>query len=172
MAQCSATDTKHSLEVKLNYFLTNWLKLAREIRAESSDTFQKPYTAGCIASHYYLSVQFPNLQPDPAKAWLFLIVATALSVLFIQRQYSANQYKYFAHFLNSGSCFLHGRCSISDSHIDEDILMWQMPKKKNKTKNPNQTKNPKPTGSQICHKRIQDISSYTQCIINSHFRKT
>lgn len=30
---------------------------------------------------------------------------------FIERQYSADQYKHFAHFLNSGSCLLHGRCS-------------------------------------------------------------
>lgn len=61
---------------------------------------------------------------------MFLIVATALSVLFIQKQYSANQYKYLAHFLNSGSFLLHGRCSISDSHTDENIPTWQMSEKK------------------------------------------
>lgn len=52
MAECSATDTNHSLEAKLNYFLRDWLKLAKKIRAESSNTLPKLYTAGCIASQY------------------------------------------------------------------------------------------------------------------------
>lgn len=29
--QCSATDSNHSVEAKLNYFLTDWLKLAMEM---------------------------------------------------------------------------------------------------------------------------------------------
>lgn len=55
---------------KINYFLTDWLKLAREIRAESSNTFQKPYTAGCTASHYYLPFQFTQAKHQCFSLWL------------------------------------------------------------------------------------------------------
>lgn len=134
-----------SLEAKLNYFLTDWLKLAREIRAESSNTFQKPYAAGCTASHYYLPVQFTQAKHGRFSLWLLHYQ------YFLQRQYSANQYKYLAYFLNSGSFLLHARCSISDSHTDENIPTWQMSKKVDEKI--------KPSGSQICHKHIQDISN-------------
>lgn len=57
---CSTADTTHSLKAKPNDFLTDWLKLAHRIRAESSDVLQKLHTARC-----FLVLPLSSVPPSP-----------------------------------------------------------------------------------------------------------